>query len=199
MRTAALIVAAGMSKRMGQFKPLMPIGDSTVARRVVDSLRRVGAEPIVMVTGFRAEELEAHLADRGVVFLRNPDYETTQMFDSVKIGLAYLKDKCDRILFTPVDVPLFTVRTPLTLLKSGARLACPVTGGRIGHPIVISAALVDGILADCGERGLKGALDRCPEPLVHIQVEDFGSVQDADTPEDFSTLLDYHSRGGGEN
>ena len=193
MQTGALIVAAGMSKRMGEFKPMLSIGSISVAQRVIATLSQAGVGKIVMVTGYNATVLERHLAGNGIIFLRNEAYETTQMFDSVKIGLAYLQDKCHRILFTPVDVPLFTARTVHTLLDSGAELAVPMCQGKQGHPILISSRLVPEILSDCGEQGLKGAMDRCSVPLRRIDVEDYGTIHDADTPEDFSALLSYHN------
>ena len=137
--------------------------------------------------------MERHLAGNGLIFLRNEEYENTQMFDSAKIGLNYLYGKCDKILFTPVDVPLFTARTVKTILDSGAPLACPMCEGKQGHPILIANELIPEILNDCGEHGLKGAMDRCSVPLLRIDVEDFGTIHDADTPEDFSQLLDYHN------
>ena len=193
MEIGALIVAAGMSRRMGEFKPMLSIGSISVAQRVVATLSQAGVSKIVMVTGYNAVVLERHLAGNGIIFLRNEDYEHTQMFDSVKIGLSYLQDKCDKVLFTPVDVPLFTARTVRLLLDSGASLACPVCDGKQGHPILISSELVPEILSDCGEMGLKGAMDRCSAPLHRIEVEDFGTIHDADTPEDFSQLVDYHN------
>ena len=193
MRVGALIVAAGMSKRMGDFKPMLNIGSISVAQRVVATLSQAGVSKIVMVTGYNATILERHLAGNGIIFLRNEDYETTQMFDSVKLGLSYLQDKCDRVLFTPVDVPLFTAKTVKTILDSGASLACPMCEGRQGHPILIASHLIPEILNDCGEQGLKGAMDRCSTPLVRIDVEDPGTIHDADTPEDFSALVDYHN------
>ena len=193
MHTAALIVAAGMSTRMGQFKPMLSIGSISVAQRVVASLHQAGISKIVMVTGCNAIALERHLAGNGIIFLRNDRYETTQMFDSVKIGLEYLQDKCDRIVFTPVDVPLFTAATVRALLASGEALACPVYDGQQGHPILLSAGLIPQILADSGEGGLRGALDRCSAAMAPIPVNDPGTLQDADTPEDFSALLDYHN------
>ena len=125
MQIGALIVAAGMSSRMGDFKPMLSIGSISVAQRIVATLNQSGVSKIVMVTGYNATVLERHLAGNGIIFLRNENYETTQMFDSVKIGLRYLQGKCDRILFTPVDVPLFTARTVRAILDSGAELACP--------------------------------------------------------------------------
>ena len=193
MQIGALIVAAGMSKRMGEFKPMLSIGSISVAQRVVATLSQAGVSKIVMVTGYNATVLERHLSGNGIIFLRNEAYETTQMFDSVKIGLRYLLDKCDKVLFTPVDVPLFTAKTVKTILDSGAPLAVPMCEGKQGHPILIADELIPEILADSGEMGLKGAMDRCSVPLMRIDVEDFGTIHDADTPEDFSQLLQYHN------
>ena len=193
MQIGALIVAAGMSKRMGEFKPMLSIGSISVAQRVVATLSQSGVSKIVMVTGYNATMLERHLSGNGIIFLRNEAYETTQMFDSVKIGLSYLLDKCDKVLFTPVDVPLFTAKTVKTILDSGASLACPMCEGKQGHPILIANSLIPEILNDCGEMGLKGAMDRCSIPLKRIDVDDPGTIHDADTPEDFSALVDYHN------
>lgn len=193
MQTAALITAAGMSSRMGEFKPMLNLGSITIAQRVVANFRQAGVDKIVMVTGCQAVTLERHLAGSGVIFLRNEQYETTQMFDSVKIGLEYLRDKCGRVLFTPVDVPLFTAQTVQKLLACDAPLACPVHGGRKGHPLLVAAGLLPQILSDCGEQGLKGAVDRCGAALTAVEVDDPGVLLDADTPEDYSALVEYHN------
>lgn len=194
MQTAAIIVAAGMSSRMGDFKPMLNIGSISIAQRIVANFHQAGVDRIVMITGFNATTLERHLSGNGIIFLRNENYETTQMFDSAKIGLEYLKDKCDRILFTPVDIPLFTSATVKTLVDSGAELACPVCQGQQGHPLLIASRLVDSILADSGEGGLQGAISRCGCPMQKIEVEDAGILHDADTPEDYRTLLNMHNQ-----
>ena len=194
MRIGAVITAAGMSSRMGDFKPLLKIGSMSIVSRIVATLRQAGAENIVMVTGFNAEALEHHLAGSGIVFLRNPDYEHTHMFDSAKIGLEYLADKCDRILFTPVDIPLFTAATVTALLESGAELACPVFAGRNGHPILMSDGVVKKILADSGEGGLQGAITRCGVDKTDVIVDDEGILHDADTPQDYRRLLELYSK-----
>ncbi|MBQ8359812.1 MAG: NTP transferase domain-containing protein [Oscillospiraceae bacterium] len=193
MQIGALVVAAGMSKRMGDFKPMLNIGSISVAQRVVATLSQAGVSKLVMVTGYNATILERHLSGNGIIFIRNENYENTQMFDSVKIGLEYLYDKCDKVLFTPVDVPLFTAKTVKAILDSGGDLACPMCEGKQGHPILIANRLIPEILNDCGEQGLKGAMDRCSTPLVRIDVDDYGTVHDADTPEDFSALVEYHN------
>ena len=193
MQTAAVIVAAGMSSRMGDFKPMLNIGSISISQRIVANFHQAGVDKIVMVTGYNATTLERHLSNNGIIFLRNESYETTQMFDSAKIGLEYLKDKCEQILFTPVDIPLFTSNTVRTLVESGEELACPLCQGQQGHPLLISAKLVERILADSGEGGLKGAISRCGVKLQEIEVDDAGVLHDADTPEDYRALLNFHN------
>ena len=193
MTTAALIVAAGMSSRMGDFKPMLNIGSISIAQRVVATFQQAGVDKIVMITGFNAVTLERHLSGNGIVFLRNEEYQSTQMFDSVCIGLRYLRDKCDRLLFTPVDIPLFTAATVRSLLETDAPLACPCVEGETGHPTLIAASLIDRILADPGDLGLRGALERCGEPMRQVPVSDRGILHDADTPEDYRALLRFHN------
>ena len=193
MDVGAVVVAAGMSSRMGDFKPMLNIGSISIAQRVVATLQQGGAARVVMVTGYNADALEHHLSKSGVIFLRNERYRTTQMFDSARIGLEYLQGKCDQVLFTPVDIPLFTARTVEQLLASGAKLACPVCDGQRGHPILMSGAVIEKVLSDSGAGGLQGALSRCGVPETLVEVQDSGVLHDADTPEDFRALLDFHN------
>lgn len=193
MRIGAVIVAAGMSTRMDDFKQLMRIGDMTLVERVVVNFLRVGVKDIVMVTGYRAEEVEKTLHHFGITFLRNEDYETTQMFDSAKIGLDYLKDRCDRVLFCPADVPFFSADTVKSLLAQEGKLVFPVCQNRIGHPIRLDTDLIPDILAYEGGRGLKGALDALNVTPVRVPIEDEGAITDADTPEDYEQLVEIHN------
>lgn len=194
MNIGAVIVAAGMSSRMGDFKPMLNIGSISIAQRIIATFHQADVTKIVMVTGYNALTLERHLANNGVIFLRNENYETTQMFDSAKIGLEYMRDKCEKVLFTPVDIPLFTANTVTTLLNSGAELACPVCDGKTGHPILISSAIIHKLLADSGERGLQGAISRCGVEMTQVEVSDQGVLHDADTPDDYKALLQYHNK-----
>ena len=193
MRTGAVITAAGMSSRMGDFKPMLGIGGISIAERVIATFQQSGVTEIVMVTGYNAAVLERHLANHGIVFLRNEQYETTTMYDSACIGLSYIRDKCDRVLFTPVDIPLFTAATVRSLLASDAEIAVPACNGLPGHPTLISCSLIDGILADSGNDGLRGALERSGAKIVQVPVDDKGILHDADTPADYADLLRYHN------
>jgi CTP:molybdopterin cytidylyltransferase MocA len=191
MRTGAVIVAAGMSSRMMDFKPMMQLGPNSIIQRVIETLKDAKVEPIVVVTGHNAHLLEKHLAHLEVVCIHNPEYETTQMFDSAKLGLTYLLGKCDRVLFTPADIPLFSQKTVNQLLSSSAMLAKPVCGHKSGHPILLDASLLPELLRFKGEGGMKGALAELNMKMELIPVEDQGIFMDADTQEDYKKLLRY--------
>ena len=89
MRTGAVIIAAGHKSTISRFQPMLPVGDSTVIRRIIITLKRAGIEPVVVVTGQKADEVEKHIAGLRVICLRNQDYEQTQMYYSICMGLNY--------------------------------------------------------------------------------------------------------------
>ncbi len=158
MKTGAVIVAAGLSSRMGAFKPMLPFGDETIIRHNALSLLNAGCSPVCVVTGFQSDLLKEHLSDLPILCIENPDYRTTQMFDSVKIGLAAVTDSCDRILLTPGDACAYKSSTVNALLDSEADICIPVFNGKRGHPIMISGKVIPFIVSYMGEGGLGGAL-----------------------------------------
>jgi len=87
--TAAIVLAAGFSSRMGAFKPLLPFGERTVVAHVVANLRAAGLQRIHVVTGFEAENLAPELNRLGVTRAHNPDF-AKGMFSSVRAGVASL-------------------------------------------------------------------------------------------------------------
>lgn len=194
MRTGAVIVAAGMSSRMNGFKPMLKIGSITVVRRIISTLQQAGVDPVVLITGNQADMLEKHVSRMGIICLRNEAYATSQMFDSAKIGLSYLQNQCDRILFTPVDIPLFTSKTVRSLLASDTMIAAPVCKGHEGHPLMMNTQVVAKVLAYQGNEGLKGAIESSGFLKQLIEVEDEGILFDMDTPEDYEKLLSWHNR-----
>ncbi|NCB52594.1 MAG: nucleotidyltransferase family protein [Clostridia bacterium] len=194
MQTGAVIAAAGLSSRMGDFKPMLKIGSASMAQRIIIHFHRVGVFPIVVVTGFRSEALEQHLSRLGVLFVRNERYETSDMFASAKIGLSVLMDKCDRSFFTPVDVPLFTRGTLTKLMDVTAPVVKPVCGRKTGHPILLSCKLLPQVLAYKGDGGLRGALASCGGNTVLVDVDDQGILLDADTPDNFRQLTKLYTQ-----
>jgi len=183
---AAVIPAAGLSSRMGAFKPLLALNGKPMIDHVIDTFEAAGAAPIVLVTGHRAEELRNHLKNRKVTIVFNENYAATHMMDSIKIGLAALKDGYEGVFITPGDVPLFSVETLDALIKSGLPAVRPVWQGSGGHPVFLRREAASFVGTYDGPGGLRGALEELH--LRDLCLNDQGALADADTPEDFKKL-----------
>lgn len=190
----AVIAAAGMSTRMGEFKPLLKLGNMSFVMRVVSNFRRAGISPIVLVTGFRADELEKHVAGQGILCVRNPDYAATEMIDSVRLGLRHIEGRCSRAFLSPVDIPLFHPGTVKKLLQKEGPVVKPVFRQKAGHPVLADEEVFADILTGDGRRGLGGILGSLRERTLYVPVEDEGILCDADTPGDYAQLVALHNR-----
>ncbi|GLC82856.1 NTP transferase domain-containing protein [Lacrimispora brassicae] len=192
MKTGAVIVAAGHKSATSTFKPLMPIGGTTVIRRIIMMLKRSGVDPIVVITGKDAKELEKHISKLRVICLRNENYENSQMFDSICTGLNYIEDLCDRVLILPVKFPMLLPETIKKIMNSSQPAACPVFDGRRGHPVMISKELIPAILSYDGKCGLRGAFKQTELDILieEIPVDDKGIIESIETEEDYARNYD---------
>lgn len=186
MRTGAVVVAAGHKSSVSSFSPMLPIGDSTVIRRIIITLKRSGIDPVVVVTGKQGDEVEKHIAGLRVICLRNQNYGNTQMYNSICLGLNYIEDLCDRVFILPAKFPMFLPETIKRMMDMDAQVVCPVFEGRKGHPVLVSSNIIGKLLNYKGEKGLRGALrqvdvDRC---AWEVEVEDQGIILAVETDED---------------
>ena len=199
IRFGAIIVAAGISKRRDVLKEVIESGDMSFEERVVTNFRRAGVKEIVMVTGYRGQELEKELKNQGVVFIRNEAYRDSEMYDSALLGLRYLHERCSHVFFCPVDVPFFTEETVREEMRNATKADFIIPGckGRFGHPILLSQRAIDFALKYSGENGMKGAYQRFEAEgrgsLFRLTVDDLGAVMAAETKEDYEKLLKVHN------
>lgn len=186
LRTGAVIVAAGHKSRNTPFNPLLPVGDSTVIRRIIITLKRGGVSPIVVITGDKADEIEKHISNLQVICLRNEQYDKVQMFFSICMGLNYIEDLCDRVFVLPAKFPVFLKETVQQMMKSDADIVRPVFDGYRGHPVLVSSGVLRTIVSFQGENGLRGALRQAAESFKEedIPVEDQGIIQAIETEGD---------------
>lgn len=186
----ALILAAGLSSRMQDFKPLMPLRGKTLIENAVDSVLQGGAERVVVVTGYRGEELEPLLADRygsRMILARNENYRTTDMLRSVQVGCEAMS-ACDAFFLLPGDMPVVRQSTFERLLEArskGALVIFPTLDGYRKHPPLIDASLVPEILSFHGEGGLRRLWSRFEADLQTVPVDDKGVWIDLDTQADY--------------
>ncbi|MCD8383994.1 MAG: nucleotidyltransferase family protein [Clostridiales bacterium] len=194
-RLAGLVTAAGQSSRMGAFKPLLPLGEHTVIERTVSSLLTGGAGSVTVVTGYRGDEVEAVLSrrfGRQVSFIRNGDFASTDMLQSVRLGCGALPC-CDAFFLLPGDMPAVGEETFRLLADAWSetpdRVIFPTLNGRRKHPPLIPAAFLPEILSFHGEGGLRAFWGQLGGRLRTVPAEDPGTGLDLDTPEDYRTCL----------
>ncbi|MDR1353904.1 MAG: nucleotidyltransferase family protein [Treponema sp.] len=193
VKFGAVIAAAGLSSRMGAFKPLLPLEGGTVIGRVIGALRGGGAEDIVVVTGRDAGLLEKALgAYNNLSFVHNADYAATDMFCSAVLGLEFMAGRADGVFFTPADMPFFSADTARLLaerLRRGEEhIVIPVYRGRPGHPAIMLPAAAKELIRHKNPGGLKGAIEAYGGPKCTLEVDDRGILQDLDTPEDYRKM-----------
>ena len=184
-----MILAAGLSSRMGRYKGTLPIGDTTFVRRIISQMREADAGKIVVVTGYRHAEMEEHLSDLDIICVYNEMYYENQMLDSVKLGLYALSGCCEEIFLIPVDMPLVTSAVYREIAETYGDFVRPVYHGKRGHPVLIRKKLFDHILQYKGEGGLKRAIACAGAVCTDVETEEEAVLLDADTPEDYRKML----------
>ena len=197
--TGAVILAAGRSELNGELTPMLSLGQTTMIQREIDTLRKAGISPIVVVTGYMAEELEKHISHRGVIFVRNEGFDSTEMLDSVKIGLRALPEKTDRVMLFPADVPMVHAETVEKIAEASGEASVPSYEGRLGHPLGISKRLIEGILSYQGSEGLRGAIREAGIGVQEIPVQDPGVLIDTNTMSDYDRALELEELRRQEN
>ena len=191
MRTAAVIAAAGLSSRMGEFKPLMELGGKPMLLHVVDAFLNAGVDTVVVVCGYRAGEIREVLAGRNVHITDNPAYETTDMLASLRLGLQTLEGQFDRVFLNPADAPLLDPSLLQRMMEGSVPLMQTSYQGKGGHPVLMHRSLLSELLAYRGEDGLRGFLQQHREILTFLEAPDEGALLDADTPEEFQRLTNF--------
>lgn len=189
---SAIILAAGFSRRMKQFKPLVRIGRKTFAEHAVGLFRRAGIGDIVTVVGHLSEKLIPVVKAASSRYVVNDRYDNG-MYSSIQTGVKALKPSCDAFFLLPVDIPLVLPATIRQLSNAFDRNSLsmvwyPQYQSRRGHPPLINSKLIDEILSYSGRGGLREFLRGYENQAISIPVEDPFIRLDADTPNDLLLL-----------
>jgi CTP:molybdopterin cytidylyltransferase MocA len=191
---AAVVPAAGKSKRMGRPKLTLPIDGEPLIARVVSALRLGGVEQVVVVAppadapGAHALAVEAERAGAIVIVADQPPPD---MRASVELGLASWKDGAPpaTLLLTPGDSPgLSPALVARVVARSRAEpraIVVPAFRGRRGHPVALPWPLAEGITRLPPGTGINTLVRDHQDRVVVIDVDDAAVTADLDTPEDY--------------
>lgn len=193
----ALVLAAGLSTRMGRTKATLPLGKGdTFLTRIVRTFQAAEVADVIVVLGYEADSIARSLEHHGlnprVVF--NPKYQSGQL-SSVLAGLGTVdRPGVSAMLLTLVDVPLVSVSTVRAVVEryreTGAPVVRPVRGDQHGHPVLIDRSLFDSLRRADPAVGAKAVVRAHVSRSGDVQVEDDGAFLDIDTPEDYARVLE---------
>jgi molybdenum cofactor cytidylyltransferase len=188
----AIVLAAGLSRRMGVQKLLLPFGGKTVIAHIVDQLLESTVDKVYVVTGHQAERISRELSGRPVSTVNNPDYESG-MLSSVRCGLRASPEQCRGVLVALGDQPSITSKLIDRMLQSFAaaekRILVPSYDGKRGHPILFSEVYRDEILTHYDDVGLRGLLHAHPDEVFELAVSTSAVLSDMDVPQDYRREL----------
>jgi molybdenum cofactor cytidylyltransferase len=192
-RIAAVILAAGNSERMGSAKALLKIGSVCFLEHIVKNVHLAGLEPIVVVVGRDAEQIQATVAKNNITFfIRNPAPDRGQL-SSFRLALRKLPADILGCFLILVDQPL--VKTPTYQLlstkarQSTDRILIPVCRGRRGHPVYFSKRYFASLLTTPLNAGARFVVRKFEQEVQEIQVDDDGILVDIDTPFEYQKHL----------
>ena len=190
---AAVIAAAGRSRRMGEPKQLLPWGTSTVIATVVTNLAAAGAQPILCVTGHRHEEIASVLTATPAQVIYNCAYTTADMLQSYQMGLAALqaRDVAGAILALG-DQPHIPIAVLRRIVQQAERtptqIVIPSYNMRRGHPFYMPQRFWQEIIALAEDETLRTVVNCHNTEIVYVNVEDDAILRDMDTPEAYAAL-----------
>lgn len=193
VKVAGIVLAGGMSRRMGAFKPLLTLEGKTFIERVVEMF--AGAEgigTITVVTGCEAERVRTALSGANVRFAHNAEFASGEMLSSVKAGVRSLPQEESAFVLALVDQPRVQSATVGKLIDawraSQASLIIPMFKGRRGHPVLFSMKLREEILALAEHETLKTVVLRHFSEARIVEVDDSGISEDIDTKEQYEAI-----------
>lgn len=197
-RLTAVVLAAGMSSRMGTPKPLLPLRGRTLLQWSIAGLQQIIApEQIVVVTGHQREQIEASLSPNRVKTIFNPEYETGGMLSSVQAGVRAVAGQCDAAFIALGDQPMIRSQSLQelcdTFLAVSPLIAMPVYQNRRGHPLLVSSEGFDAILKLRGGETLKSFVQANLHRSLTVEVDDPAVLHDVDTPADYQKLIQTES------
>ncbi|MFH1985193.1 MAG: DVU_1551 family NTP transferase [Pseudomonadota bacterium] len=196
---SAIVLAAGLSERMGRFKPLLPLGAKPAIERVVTMFQVAGIKDVLVVGGHRAAEIRQAIDPLNARCVENPAYRDG-MFSSVLAGIRALPPVCRAFFIHPVDIPGVRFQTVERMVASFEETApailYPVFDGRRGHPTLIRSSLVPEILKWPGSGGLRAFLERYEVGSRELPVADEAVLLDMDRPEDYTCMVARMTDGG---
>jgi molybdenum cofactor cytidylyltransferase len=193
---AAILLAAGASKRMGTCKQLLQLDGKTVLARCLETLLHGGIKEVVVVVSPAGDAVPRAAQDYPVRVVRNTEPDG-DMAASICTGRDALPGTVTGVVIALCDYPLVRPETITRLAQAHGQepdsIIVPCHDGHRGHPPLLPRRLLDELET---AQTLRDLLRDHKELIHHLELPDDGVLIDMDTPEDYHRIAAMHRPGG---
>jgi len=192
-RVAAIVLAAGQSRRTGKINKLLAeIEGTPMVARVLTEVSASAASPIIVVTGHESDRVRVALQRDGMTFVQNADY-ADGLSTSLKVGLRAVPEDIDGVIVCLGDMPrvkathidrLIAAFNPL----EGRAICVPTFTGKRGNPVLWGAQFLEEMQAVAGDVGARHLIGAHGELVAEVPIDDDGVLVDVDTPEALTAM-----------
>lgn len=190
-KIGAVVLAAGLSRRMGANKLMADIDGKPMVRHAVEAALAGGLDPVVVVTGHQPESVAKALVGLDIVLVHNGDY-AGGLSTSLRRGIRAVPPDRAGAMVLLGDMPAITpalIRRAVAAFDSKSRAICVATArGRRGHPVLWGRQFFPEISALEGDTGARGLMERHAAQICEIEAESDAPLTDIDTPEDLAAF-----------
>ena len=188
MTVAAVVLAAGGSRRLGRPKQLLPFRGATLLDATLATARASGVAQVLLTVGGSADEVRDTVGVAGVDVVPAPDF-TEGCAASIRAAVRAVRADAEGLVVLLGDQPGVTAESVRALIDQarGSDVGvCAYDDGH-GHPLWFSRRMFDRLEALHGDKAVWKLVDAAEQPVV-VRVP--GPVPpDVDTWEDYETLL----------
>jgi molybdenum cofactor cytidylyltransferase len=185
---AAVVLAAGSSRRMGRPKLTLELGGKSLIERTVERAESAGLGEIVVVTGPETPSIKQALAGARARLVYNPDH-LTGMAGSLRIGLQAVSPETEAVVVLLGDQPFqdHTVieRLVETYRSTGKPIVVPRYAGRRGNPVLFERTLFAELTLQEGDQGGRAVIEADPGRVATVDFETALPQRDLDTWDDY--------------
>ena len=192
---SAIVLAAGMSTRMGQNKLLLTFRDKPLIVHAVDTLLAAEIDEIVVVLGHQTDRVRDQVKGKPIRIVQNPNYQEG-LSTSVRAGVEAVSRETAGIMIYLADQPLLEPADVQRIVaafgeakKENKSIVVPFFKGQRGNPVILDESLRVAILGIAGDVGCKGVIKRYPESVYRLEMENDHVVRDVDDINAYERLV----------
>jgi molybdenum cofactor cytidylyltransferase len=196
---AAIVLAAGQSRRMGEEQNKLTIGidGAPLIRRSVQAVLGSRARPVIVVTGHQSDRVVACLAGLDVTYVHNPHY-AEGLSTSLRAGLDAVPAPAEGALVCLGDMPAVSAAHIDALVagfdpQAGRSIGVPTHNGKRGNPTLWARSLFEEMRTAAGDVGARHLIGANESLVYQIEFDDTAVLTDLDTPAQWAEYLSRSS------